>query len=623
MVHRLEQIHALIGEIRRDRRISQQVLGSGICSVQQVSKIENGDVSPDFFVTEIFLQRLGMSPDKFEIVLSLEEYEEIEARDDIIDDLRQGRLAEAAARLATFCADAGEDQPIRRMNRYKFLGVLALEQGSYEAAEEDLGEAVRLTVGQVDRIVLQNRLLAAVELETLILYAQALRMCGKTSRAEELLGEVSAYVRKRVTDSREQAKFLSKIAVVQGGIYREAGEYGACAELCGEALELLRNENLVQCMPSLLGLLEEACEETGQREKVRKLRSWREALEQLYAHFGLEASAVDKLYFNACVSQYYLIGEIIREERKALGLSQEELIQGIYQETATLSRVENGKMPSRKKLGQLMERLDMSGCRYMGAVATADYRVLERNAEIEKLLDRHEVEKAARATEQMREYVDMSILENRQCVEGLELACQSYRGGMASEEVSRRVDELLRLTYREGTERAPFRKELRLINLRCITLRAMGRKAEAVSEYQRAWECFERSRVRTKYHFLSAALLLDNLSLYLFHSGRMEEAEDWSQWIARQQLLNGKINGIYYALSNLVGVQEYRAESQAGGPVDFTSPETDCLYGGARRKCLRYLEWAVAVTDIFKQDLMRAQLMKFGKENLGLDFKES
>ncbi len=622
MVQGLEEIHSLIRKTRKDRHISQQALGSVICSVQQVSKIEKGDVSPDFFLTEIFLQRLGMASDIFEIVLSLEEYEEIEARDDIIDDLRQGRLAEAARRLETFCADAGEDQPIRRMNRYRFLGVLALEQGEYENAEKDLAEAVRLTMGKVDRIVLQERLLAAIELETLILYAQALRMCGKTSQAGELLGKVSDHVRERITDSREQARFLSKIAVVQGGICKEAGEYEACADLCGEALELLRDNNLTQCMPSLLGLLGEASERIGQREKAERLRHWREAIEQLYAHFGLDASVVDKLYFNACTSQYYLIGEIIREERRTLGLSQEELIEGIYQESATLSRVENGQMPDKKKLAQLMERLGMSGCRYVGAVATEDYRVLEMNYEIDKLLDRHEEERAAWATEQMRRYVDLSIPKNRQRVEGLELSYQLQKGELEREEVYRRAESLLRLTYREGTERPPFRKELYLINLMCTSLYRMGRREEAVSEYQRVWERFERSRVRGKYHFLSEGMILDNMPLYLFYCGCMEETEEWSELSARQQLLNGKINGIHYALSNFIGILEDRAERQAGGPVDFKAVGTDFADSGAREKCLRYMDWAVATTDIFKQKIMHDRLIRFGKENLGMSFKE-
>ena len=129
MFQRLEEIHLLIGAIRKDKHISQAALGKGICSAQQISKIEKGETLPDFFLTEVLIQRLGKSLDKFEIVLSLEEYEEIEMRDDIADDLRWGRLEKAEERLEKFCRDAGADQPIRRMNRFRLLGVLALEGG--------------------------------------------------------------------------------------------------------------------------------------------------------------------------------------------------------------------------------------------------------------------------------------------------------------------------------------------------------------------------------------------------------------------------------------------------------------------------------------------------------------
>lgn len=573
MVHRLEQIHYMIGKIRKDKHISQQVLGKGICSIQQISKIEKGEVSPDFFLTEILLQRLGMSPDKFEIVLSLEEYEEIEARDDIIDDLRQGRLEGAEKRLETFCGNAGKNQSIRKMNRFRLLGALALERGDYEAAEKNLEEAVRLTMGQVEQIVLEERLLAGIELETLILYAQALRMRGRASQAGELLEKVLSYVKKWITDSEERARFQSKIAVVLGSIYKEAGESAACETLCGEALELLRDNDLVQCMPSLLELLAEVYEQTGRQEKAGRMNRWKETLEQLYAHFGLKASVIDKLYFSACVSQYYLIGEIIREERKARGLSQEEMIEGIYQEPATLSRVENGQMPDSRKLRQLLDRLGVSRQRYAGAVTAVDYHVLELNMEIEKLLCRHEEEKAAWAAEQMKGYMDMSFPENRQRVEGVEIREQLRAGKLEPEKTCSRADELLQLTYREGTERVPFWNELRLINIMCICRWRMGQREEAISGYKRILGYFEKSRIRSKYHILSVGLILDNLILYMFYSGNIEEAEEWSGKRAIQQLLNGKINTIYYVLSNLVGIEEEKAEREAGGPVDFTSSD--------------------------------------------------
>ncbi len=623
MIQDVGEIRFLISRIRTDKHISQWDLGKGICSGQQISKIEKGEALPDFFLMELLLQRLGTSTAKFEIALSLDEYKEIEARDDILDDLRTGRLMEAENKLKTFCRDAGSDQPVRRMSRVRLLGLLALEREEYEAAEKYLEEAVGLTVGQAEQVSLEGGLFAGIELENLILYAQILNKEKKASQARKLLQKILDYVKVQNIDSLERAKLQVKAAVVLGNIQRQALEYAACEALCEEALELLRDNDLVQCMPSLFELLLSLYEETGQQEKAVRITCWKETLEEIYACFGLDASMIDKLYFNSCTGQYYLIGEMIREERRAKGMSQEELMEGIYQEPATLSRVENGQKPDRKKLRQLMDKLDMSGWRYAGAVATEDYRVLEMNAEIERLLCRHEEEKAVWMAEQMKKQVDLSVPENRQQVEGLELESQFRRGELKPEEAYRKAEELLRLTYDKKAERVPFRRELHLMNSMCMYLQRMGRREEAISEYQKILGYYEKSRVRARYHFLSVELILDNMSLYMAHAGHMQETEKWSERIVMQGLHNGKINTFHYGLNNLISVAEYRAEKMAGGLIDFTSEETDILYEGVRKKCLQYAKWAIHITDIFKQYLMKTRFINFVKENLGMDIIES
>lgn len=619
MIREVGAIHFLVSRVRKDKHIRQQELGRGICSGQQISKIEKGEALPDFLLMELLLQRLGTGMDKFEIALSLEEYEEVEARDDILDDLRSGRLEAAEQKLDKFCRNAGPDQPVRRMNRARLLGVLALERKEYEAAEGYLEEAVRLTMGQTGQIDPGEGLLAGIEVENLILYAQALRARHKSARAGELLQRILDYVRKRIIDSVERAKLQAKTAVVLGRVCLEAGEYIACETLCEEALELLRDNDMVLCMPSLFELLLEVYAKSGQQEKAERIDCWKKTLEQVYAHFELKVSVIDKLYFNPCTSQYYLIGEIIREERKARGMSQEELLEGIYQEPATLSRVENGQMPDRKKLRRLMRRLEMSGWRYASAVATEDYRVLEMNDEIEQLLCRHEHEKAAWMSEQVKKYVDLSVPENRQRVEGLEIKSRFRRGELKPEEAYRRTEELLRLTYHKKTERAPFRNELRLLNDMCTYLRRMGQREEAISEYQKVLGRFEKSRVQLKYHFLSVELILDNMTHQMVYFGYTADTEEWSGKSARQQLFNGKINTIHYAFNNLIGVEEDKAEKKAGESLSFTSGEVDILYDNVRKKCLQYVEWVVHITDIFKQQYIRTLFMKFAKENLGVD----
>ncbi len=610
-------VFSLLGRVRKDRHVSQKELGKGICSAQQVSKIEKREAQPDFLLTEFLLQRLGMDPGKFEVALSLKEYEEIEARDDILDLLRTGKLEEAERKLESFCRDAGQDQPVRRMNRIRLLGILALERKEYEAAERHLGEAIRLTMGRAGQLDPEEGLLSGMELENLILYARTLQARGEILPARELLQKVWAYVKGRVTDSVERAKLQAKIAVVLGSVCREAGEYAACEILCEEALELLRDNDMILCMPSLFGLLLDVHAKNGQPEKGQRIGRWKETLEQVYAHFGMDVSVVDKLYFNPCTSQYYLIGEVIREERKALGMSQEELAEGIYQEPTTLSRVENGQMPDRKKLGQLMERLGMSSWRYAGAVATEEYRVLEMSAEVERLMCRREEKKAALMAEQMKKYIDLSVPENCQRVGHLEIGSQLREKKISAKKARTKAEELLRLTYREGTERVPFQNELHLINRECLCLRRMGKRDEAISTYKEVLERFEKSRVHPRYHFLSEGLILDNMTLYMIQAGHVEEAGEWSRKSARKQLLNGKINTMCYAFNNLIGVTWDGAEKETGGSVDLTSPKADGLFDGARQKCLQYVNWAFHVTGMCKQFTMQKAFARFAEAYLG------
>ena len=62
--------------------------------------------------------------------------------------------------------------------------------------------------------------------------------------------------------------------------------------------------------------------------------------------------------------QHYFLGEAIKKRRLELGLTQEQLCEGIC-EPITISRLENGKQtPSRNRINALLERLDMPADKY-------------------------------------------------------------------------------------------------------------------------------------------------------------------------------------------------------------------------------------------------------------------
>lgn len=76
------------------------------------------------------------------------------------------------------------------------------------------------------------------------------------------------------------------------------------------------------------------------------------------------------------------IGEVIKRKRKELGLTQEELCEGIC-EPSTISRIESGKqVPAKNKLDALLQRLDLPGDRYYALLSKNELEISNLQSQI-------------------------------------------------------------------------------------------------------------------------------------------------------------------------------------------------------------------------------------------------
>jgi len=592
------EFELLIENERRKKKISQELLGWGICHPQQVSKIENSEKVPDFFLAELLMQRLGKTLGSQEIFFGLEEYEEVERRDDILEDLCRGRLDNAQKKLQDFCRD--DDGTMGSMNRSRLEGIFASEKGDYAAAEESFLHALSMTMGGKGKAGLLKQLedevwskpLAGIEIETLTFLAQVWLKARKREPARKLLENLWNYVREKVTDEEERARLEARLAVLLGGMYYEARGFASCVRLCEEALELLREHGLVSCMAPLLGMLSEAYGKVGKPYRGREAACWKETVEWLYAYFEIDLEAVNKLYFHSCFGQYYLIGEVVREERKAQGLNQEQLAEGIYNSPENLSRVENGRKPSNKSLKKLLERLGISRQRYTGRVITDEYDVLEMYEEIANLQMRKEYDEAERVLKRLRKDLDMSNVNNRQLVEGIEIGMRYKRENIRAEEAMQQTLELLKLTYHIGGKgkRVPFGNEALLMNQICNLLVHMGRVDDAIAAQRQIVGLYQGSRVKLKYHFRSVYLIIDNMARNMTYLD-YDEAEYWSRLNIIDQLQNGKGNAVHLMLGNLMDIKEKDQEL-----------------------CKTFAKIAYHLTDIFKLYHDQECLEKYNRE---------
>ncbi len=164
----------------------------------------------------------------------------------------------------------------------------------------------------------------------------------------------------------------------------------------------------------------------------------------------------------------YVIGQVIRRTREGLGMTQEQLCEGICS-VETLSRIENGKhMPNRANFQALMERMGRSGEKYLPSVRSEDMEMMVWWKQIEQLILKRKFEEFYQEIDAFEQRIDLDDVVNRQAVKRVRALADGYTGKIGSEEKRKRLVEALLCTvpyYEEGqVPRGVFsRTEIRIL----------------------------------------------------------------------------------------------------------------------------------------------------------------
>ena len=142
----------------------------------------------------------------------------------------------------------------------------------------------------------------------------------------------------------------------------------------------------------------------------------------------------------------YNVGQIIKLTREAMGLSQEELAEGVCS-VQTLSRIENGKVKVKKKTyQQLMEKLGRDGTKNYSVLSTENFELLDIMAEVDDLIFRHEYEEAEKKNNILKEKLDLDNFLNYQYIERYEINIADRLGRISSLETLARLEDLISQT---------------------------------------------------------------------------------------------------------------------------------------------------------------------------------
>ncbi len=237
--------------------------------------------------------------------------------------------------------------------------------------------------------------------------------------------------------------------------------------------------------------------------------------------------------------QTTFIGDIIKKRRLEMGITQEQLCEGIC-EPITISRLENGKQtPSRNTVMAILERLGLPEDRYYGILNQREIELMalqdelnDYNArlagmsedEIRKI--RNEVYEKQDALERI---MDGGDLLSRQLLIVSKIMWKNTDQEYSVEEMIDKTTDAIRLTSHRFTinsiEEGLYSKyEAKLINYLAHLYRKAGKSQEAMHIYEQLLNYLEMHSAKANYAKSFTTIVCINYALLLNASGRYEEA---------------------------------------------------------------------------------------------------
>lgn len=527
----LNQIGKLINYERNRAGMTLKELSRGLCSRAFLMRVETGERTCDKMIADALLQRAGVSADKFSHLLSPKEQLLLMLREQMLSAVERGNGAEARELIARYRRKAE-----RKGKLHKQLLLLAQVMldwkcgGKTETMQESLAEAWGITMGGslMEDMVSGKKKdmgMTLTEFVLLMMHYRLLEEQEDWKRASAGYAWLLSHL-ERFSDVGDRAKLYPQIAYRRMLLLMKEGKTEEAVQLAKKGVELLQEEGRLFYLTKFLRFILEHDGDTPERSE--KLKEILESIEWVYRKYKVEEKEwVWNIPYG--VAGLELFGNIIRSRRKVLGMSQEELADGIC-DPVSISRIEQGKVAPKKQVYQkLLARVGMTGDRYESTIqverpellAEADkactLMTLARNEEAEKILD--ELERKMEGTDKF----------SMQYVKSTKAAALYNQGKITAQEHSRLQEEALYLTVpRVGLEKMAewsfSLQEARTTNLLTASYDKDGRREEGIALLEILKRQYEEKPFPLDYYVACYEVTMLNLGDLLGNAGRYEEA---------------------------------------------------------------------------------------------------
>lgn len=481
---------ALLKNIRTVEGISLDQLALGIMSASQLARIEKGERSVAKVVRDRLLERLGVARDLYENLLDLEDYREWERQKDILHAVREKQTKQAEQLLSEYEESLEDDENIRRQFYLVMLADIRKKaEGQELFVRKCYREALALTVPEADTVWAKQRPLSILEINLLLENLAYENGMDSFLKYKVLLH----YVEDGCYDEISKAKIYPKIAFyslkkrMQYREHLDAGERMECLEICGKAVERLRDASrtyyLVELLEIRRQLLEDQLGELTGKEQEENLAVQREDEELLKVIQNLYREYEVTDYMEDCTYLYqqkwvFPIGEVLKIRRTMFGMTQEQLCDGICS-VKSLRRAEQGKTDIQREVREkLLKRLGLSGQLQWTRLITSDREVVRLAERLAKYQNGQNYVETRKLLERLKAKVTMEIPQNKQFIIETETLLDYYEKKISMRKLVDCETEILRQTLKENDFRKMEKIYLTEMEIKCIRNRWRGLKNE-------------------------------------------------------------------------------------------------------------------------------------------------
>lgn len=276
------KIGSAILYFRETYRISQTKLCKGLCSVATLSRIEAGERDADSLLLETLLERLGKTPNQFELILTDIDYVLYQNREEIkkqIEDKNYGAARTLLKKYEKIAASKGNVHMQFIITSKAFLN--ELHGGAIEETIKLLMKAITYTVPDFKTNQIKDYYLSNSELNIIIDIIQRMISVEMTERAKEILDQVLKYLDLHNL-MEENTRLYPKVAVIASKLYMQEQNLKLALEMCNTGLEKSKGSRKMDYLGELSFIKAQATE-NFLKEEGKWVNSQNECL-KLYLH---------------------------------------------------------------------------------------------------------------------------------------------------------------------------------------------------------------------------------------------------------------------------------------------------------------------------------------------------